>query len=126
MTSHRTAYGERVAMLIQLSRDRHVFSFTRFDWRGEIACSAAKRCRPAWRRIGNRPRPIPSWSCRKSKRCGFTVSAINILQGCTQHLPAYMVPQDVVELRRMPFNANGKVDYPALQRLARDGDLSAA
>ena len=58
--------------------------------------------------------------------CGFTVSAINILQGCTQHLPAYMVPQDVVELRRMPFNANGKVDYPALQRLARDGDLSAA
>lgn len=37
MTSHRTAYGERVAKLVQLSRDRHVFSFTRFDWRDEIA-----------------------------------------------------------------------------------------
>lgn len=58
--------------------------------------------------------------------CGFTVPARSILQGCTQHLPAYMVPQDVVELDRMPFNANGKVDYPALQRLAREGDLSAA
>lgn len=37
MTTQRTAYGERVAKLVQLSRDRHVFSFTRFDWRDDIA-----------------------------------------------------------------------------------------
>jgi acyl-CoA synthetase (AMP-forming)/AMP-acid ligase II len=55
--------------------------------------------------------------------CGFTVSARSILEACTLHLPAYMVPQDVLELRKMPFNANGKVDYPALQRLAQEGNL---
>lgn len=54
--------------------------------------------------------------------CGFTVSSRDILKACTQHLPAYMVPQDVVELRKMPFNANGKIDYPALQKMAAEGD----
>lgn len=37
MATHRTAYGERVAKLVQLSRERHVFSFTRFEWRDDIA-----------------------------------------------------------------------------------------
>ncbi len=54
--------------------------------------------------------------------CGFTVSSRDILKACTLHLPAYMVPQDVIELRKMPFNANGKIDYPALQKLARESD----
>lgn len=54
--------------------------------------------------------------------CGFTISSRDILKACTLHLPAYMVPQDVIELRKMPFNANGKIDYPALQKLAKDSN----
>ncbi len=54
--------------------------------------------------------------------CGFTLSSLDILKACTQHLPAYMVPQDLIELRQMPFNSNGKIDYPALKKLAADGD----
>lgn len=58
--------------------------------------------------------------------CGFTVSPAEILKGCTLQLPAYMVPQDVLELKKMPFNANGKVNYPALQKMASEMLLSAA
>ncbi|PXX40333.1 amino acid adenylation domain-containing protein [Undibacterium pigrum] len=54
--------------------------------------------------------------------CGFTVSSMEILKACTLQLPAYMVPQDLIELRKMPFNSNGKIDYPALQKMAGDGD----
>ncbi|MFZ3000481.1 MAG: amino acid adenylation domain-containing protein [Undibacterium umbellatum] len=54
--------------------------------------------------------------------CGFTVSSMDILKACTLQLPAYMVPQDLIELRKMPFNSNGKIDYPALQKMAGDGD----
>jgi len=57
---------------------------------------------------------------------GFTVASAEILRGCTLHLPAYMVPQDVIGLQKMPFNSNGKIDYPALQRMARDGVAEAA
>lgn len=57
---------------------------------------------------------------------GFTVSSTEILKGCTLHLPAYMVPQDVIGLHRMPFNANGKIDYGALQKMARDGETTVA
>ncbi|MFZ6775763.1 amino acid adenylation domain-containing protein [Undibacterium sp. Ji83W] len=54
--------------------------------------------------------------------CGFTVSSRDILKACTLHLPAYMLPQDVIELRKMPFNSNGKIDYSALQKLAKESD----
>lgn len=37
MTHTQTVYNERLAKLVKLSRDRHVFSFTRFDWSASIA-----------------------------------------------------------------------------------------
>ena len=37
MTDTQTVYNERLAKLVKLSRDRHVFSFTRFDWSASIA-----------------------------------------------------------------------------------------
>jgi len=57
---------------------------------------------------------------------GFTVVPTEILKGCTQHLPAYMVPQDVIELNSMPLNSNGKIDYSALQRIAGDSATGSA
>ncbi|RSZ60902.1 diiron oxygenase [Massilia atriviolacea] len=36
MTTTQTVYHDRVAKLVKLSRDRHVFSFTRFDWSESI------------------------------------------------------------------------------------------
>lgn len=37
-----------------------------------------------------------------------------------EQLPAYMVPARIVSLSRLPVNANGKLDGPALERLALD------
>ena len=53
--------------------------------------------------------------------CGFPVSSMEMLKACTPHLPAYIVPQDVLELRKMPFNSNGRIDYPALQKMTKEG-----
>jgi amino acid adenylation domain-containing protein len=52
--------------------------------------------------------------------CGTDMAIPEILKGCTLHLPSYMVPQDVLELESLPFNSNGKLDYPALQKLAHE------
>ena len=35
--SAQSMYTDRLARLVQLSRDRHVFSFTRFDWVDDIS-----------------------------------------------------------------------------------------
>lgn len=53
--------------------------------------------------------------------CGFLISETEVLKRCTEHLPNYMVPQEIIELRKMPFNSNGKIDYPALCNMAKEG-----
>ncbi len=42
------------------------------------------------------------------------LSAATVLQHAQRHLPAHMVPQDVVLLRKLPVGINGKVDRKAL------------
>lgn len=41
----------------------------------------------------------------------------SLLEELTQHLPSYMQLSDIHYLQKLPLNANGKVDYPALHNL---------
>jgi amino acid adenylation domain-containing protein len=43
--------------------------------------------------------------------------ANSVLEGLRQRLPAYMCPSTVLVVDKLPLNANGKVDRPALNRL---------
>jgi L-proline---[L-prolyl-carrier protein] ligase len=48
-------------------------------------------------------------------------SLVEIKRHCAAHLPAYMLPQAVSCLDRLPRNSNGKVDYRLLQAGASSG-----
>jgi D-alanine--poly(phosphoribitol) ligase subunit 1 len=39
---------------------------------------------------------------------------------CKTHLPAPLIPQRFVQIRRLPLSSNGKLDYRALERIAED------
>jgi fatty-acyl-CoA synthase/long-chain acyl-CoA synthetase len=41
-----------------------------------------------------------------------------LLEFCAQRLPRYMVPKSIEFLDELPKTSSGKVDYPALRRLA--------
>ena len=43
----------------------------------------------------------------------------SILQVCRQHLPAYIIPQEVVLLPQLPKTGRGKTDYRALEQMAK-------
>ncbi|HVK98702.1 MAG TPA: amino acid adenylation domain-containing protein [Dongiaceae bacterium] len=47
-----------------------------------------------------------------------------ILQELRELLPAYMQPGQILELERMPVNANGKVDYGALKQWLANGSAN--
>lgn len=50
--------------------------------------------------------------------------SINELRGkMWQHLPAYMIPEFFVQMRRMPLTPNGKIDVDALPVVLKAGDL---
>lgn len=48
------------------------------------------------------------------------VSALALKQFASQHLPRYMIPSRFSAMSELPSNNNGKVDYPALSRLAAE------
>jgi amino acid adenylation domain-containing protein len=52
---------------------------------------------------------------------GAGLSGAHIREALRGSLPAYMIPQTVVELESLPLNANGKVDRLALVALLDDG-----
>ncbi|GGZ96009.1 D-alanine--poly(phosphoribitol) ligase [Arenicella chitinivorans] len=41
-----------------------------------------------------------------------------IRAACQQDLPTYMIPSDIVALDELPYNANGKLDYKQLYKVA--------
>jgi mycobactin phenyloxazoline synthetase len=47
-----------------------------------------------------------------------------VIERCAEMLPDYMVPTRVFSVADIPFNSNGKVDYPALRshRLLAEAD----
>jgi mycobactin peptide synthetase MbtF len=49
-----------------------------------------------------------------------TGSPVRLRAALTERLPLYMVPARIVELPRLPVNANGKLDGHALDRMASD------
>ncbi len=48
---------------------------------------------------------------------GTAQSPAAIVAGCKTRLPDYMIPNRVTTLDALPLNANGKVDYKALERM---------
>ena len=46
----------------------------------------------------------------------------SILQTCRQHLPAYMMPQEVVLLAQLPKTERGKTDYRVLEQMAKQAN----
>jgi amino acid adenylation domain-containing protein len=54
-----------------------------------------------------------------------SVDEISLRSFLAQHLPAYMLPERIACIERLPLNPNGKVDRPALIRLAAETALSA-
>jgi amino acid adenylation domain-containing protein len=49
--------------------------------------------------------------------CAESVDAAGLKESLGKKLPPYMIPERVVTLRDFPLNANGKVDYKALEGL---------
>jgi amino acid adenylation domain-containing protein len=51
---------------------------------------------------------------------GSPVDDDAVLEACRVALPAYMVPQWILRLERMPLNSNGKIDRNALKSLVEE------
>jgi acyl-CoA synthetase (AMP-forming)/AMP-acid ligase II len=51
---------------------------------------------------------------------GSPVADESILAACRATLPAYMVPQWLLRLEKMPLNSNGKIDRNALRALVEE------
>lgn len=49
---------------------------------------------------------------------GYRDAVAALLEGLRAKLPAYMIPSRITVLDALPLNANGKIDRPALTRLA--------
>jgi mycobactin peptide synthetase MbtF len=52
--------------------------------------------------------------------CTDTGDAVALRTALTDRLPSYMVPARVLAVPQIPVNANGKLDLPVLERLAKE------
>jgi amino acid adenylation domain-containing protein len=48
------------------------------------------------------------------------IAVPDIYRACTSLLPEYMIPREIIEIGRLPLNANGKLDRNALLAMHRD------
>ena len=51
---------------------------------------------------------------------GVNLSPDDLRRNLLDHLPAFMVPAALIPLEAIPTNANGKLDYPRLTRMAEE------
>jgi acyl-coenzyme A synthetase/AMP-(fatty) acid ligase len=58
--------------------------------------------------------------CAYTKAPGVEVTPAIIRSALTTSLPSYMLPSRWLDLERLPKNANGKIDRPALRQMFRD------
>jgi hypothetical protein len=50
-------------------------------------------------------------------------TAAEIIDGCGDRLPDYMVPSQLYRVANWPLNGNGKTDYTSLTGLLRNADV---
>jgi hypothetical protein len=50
-------------------------------------------------------------------------TAAEIIDGCGDRLPDYMVPSQIYRVANWPLNGNGKTDYTSLTGLLRNADV---
>ncbi|NHZ44244.1 D-alanine--poly(phosphoribitol) ligase [Massilia aquatica] len=65
-------------------------------------------------------------ACYTLRHAGERLGVLDIKRYCGARLPRYMIPRLARQLEALPKNANGKIDYRALEQLTRGTSDSAA